>query len=226
MTNSLPGSQRNSSESSTGKYPLEHKPEEFYSRLNFGEADRVREIVKSLKNYMSKKVGEDYLIAGVGGILRYPNPGMAQDIDLAVAGFKYTTTPAFQRKHNFNDVIKFTHEIKEYFDVLNSELSQVFGSKAKFSFDRGGSGPFANSDEKYNFNGEWGESATLESDLEDFGWWSSKGLRVCFEDSRPIDVQFAFNQTPLEWRLNQTKLEEDPFKSRRNILSSFPYAVL
>lgn len=209
---------------------LEQPPEAFYSRLNNGEPEAVGKIVDSLKSYISEQVGEgNYLVAGVGGIFRLPHPGMAQDIDLAVVGLNYTSKPASQRTHDFDHVTAFTRTVQEYFERLHQKLVSEFGlNSQEAGFDRRGSGSFAHWDKKYSLGTKEEEPliTTLESDLESFGWWNSKGLRVCFPAIRPIDVQFVFNQNPEEWIQNQRTLKEEPSKTRRKISEYFPYAIL
>lgn len=206
---------------------LEQPQELFYSRLNKGEPERVKETLETLKEYMTEKVENSFLIAGVGGILRFLDPRLAQDIDLAVVGLKYTIEPHSYGSHSFQDVIEFTDKIQDYFEGLNRKLISELGlDNREISFDRDGSGPFAHFDRKYSIGAAKKPSTTLESDLESFGWWDSKGLRVCFDGIRPIDVQFIFNQSPEEWRTNQETLEEIPTETRRDISKRFPYAIL
>ena len=149
---------------------LERTPEEFYSRLNGSEAERrVKEIVGTLKEYMAQETPSDYLIAGVGGILRFDSPTRAQDIDLAVVGLKYTTSLASRLDHSFENVIDFTNTIVRYFSLLNFSLLGKFGKKRGGMLSRGGSGPFGDINERYIFGEEKSPSATTASDLESFG---------------------------------------------------------
>ena len=204
---------------------LERLAEEFYSRLNHGEPRAVRKIVDGLIKYMSSR-GQDYLVAGVGGILRFTHPNMAKDIDLAVVGFKYPQ----RENHYFDHVVQFTVDLHKYFEELNRNLVLEFGLQSKgVHLDKAGSGPFEHTDKKYSLMAEGDEdaAATIETDMESFGWYDSKGLRACFEAIRPIDIQFVFNKTPEEWRADQRTLRERPGdENRKKISREFPYAIL
>lgn len=208
---------------------LEQSPEIFYSRLNSGEEERVRKLVGDLADFMRPKVRgvyrEGFLIAGVGGVLRFLDPRFAKDIDLAVVGLKYTATPEKNRNHTFNDVVLFTETVHEYFERLNTNIITELGISGQTVNVGRGSGPFERLDRGYSF-GDGKEIASLNSGLESFDWWGSKGLQIAFKDIRPIDIQFVFNQTPDEWIFNQAELEEKPTKAGRPIYPLFPYSIL
>ncbi|MDP3987337.1 MAG: hypothetical protein Q8P81_03890 [Nanoarchaeota archaeon] len=229
---------------------LERTAAEFYSRLRTPEEGRVRMIVENLKTYLELQTGRDSLVAGVGGILRFSNPDLAGDIDLAAVGLRYTLpqkqtpistessetfTQSFSdnvrkkilNRHSWEHVERFTDTVQDYFDSLQRRLRMEFvQSQELLGFDRRGSGPYAQSDRKRVFGYIEDPSATLETDTERFGWYNSKGLRVCFKNTRPIDIQFVFNKTPEGWREDQGELKECPTKSGRDISPDFPYAVL
>lgn len=151
---------------------LEQSPNLFYARLNSRELEKAREIVESLKEFMVGQAGDNYLVAGVGGILRYLDPRTAQDIDLAVSGFKYTAGG----RHEFDHVIKFTSSISNYFEKLSLKLASEFGLNSdEIGFGLGsgkmykrGSGPFSRMDRRYELNKEGRQSAVLESELQQF----------------------------------------------------------
>lgn len=209
------------------KLILEQDKSVFYGRITNKEEERVSYISESLAEFMMKQRGDNFLIAGVGGILRNDNPFNAKDIDLAVIGLKYTNFIHDSRGHTWNDVVRFTGTIEGYFDLLNAKLAMEYGLEAKNvkpSFGAG-SGPFAGMGRKYeSIDGL--TNVDVESEVESFSWWGSKGLQVRFEDIRPIDIQFVFNQWPDEWKKNQEKLRESPLSVRRDVLERFPYAVL
>lgn len=215
---------------------LERKPEDFFSRLSEKEREMTQKIVGTLDDYMTKRSSRPFLVAGVGSVLRYENPylAIANDIDLAVVGFKYTPGISESRgAHTFDHVISFTKSMEGYFEMLQKALN-IAGVKSKGSGREPGRGRFAFSSTgpfkglnqmKYLHLGE-DQIGTLESDLETFGNYGSKGLHVCFEGLRPIDIQFLFNKTPAEWRADQYSLHEPFMKSSKFKSQDFPYAVL
>ena len=65
-----------------------------------------------------------------------------------------------------------------------------------------GSGPFANLDRIVE--GKSGDfDVEIKSDIESFSPWSSKGFQVKYDNNRPIDIQFVFNQTIYQWAHSQ-----------------------
>lgn len=214
---------------------LEQKAETFYNRLNKEESNMVQGVVKHIKacmpSYMEsrdyipkREEANKFLIAGVGGILRYPNPELAQDIDLAVVGLKYTNRLHDYISHSFEDVVEFTETITNYIEKLISDL----GLESKgIEFDYG-SGPFRGFDDEYELSDDKGNISSIKSKLESFSLWGSKGLQVCFPNMRPIDIQFIFNQTPDEWKSNQKQLPESrgQLSSEKGKSKNFPYAIL
>ncbi len=183
---------------------LEQPANLFYGRLRVEEQDKVREIVEGLVEHMDSTTNDDYLIAGVGGILRRPEPHTTRDIDLAVVGYKFAPLEG----HNFGHVSEFTGMVNSYFERLSNSLS--FGGLETSEVSLGkGSGPLSllglNRRKVFRMHGE--EVATAEARLESFGQYCSKGMQVRFNGLRPIDVQFSFNMTPTEWREYQASLE-------------------
>lgn len=90
-----------------------------------------------------------------------------------------------------------------------------------------GSGPFAGQNEKHKLTDRSQNSiGELVSDVEEFGWYNSKGFNVNLEGIRPIDIQFVFNRGIEGWKHEQESLTEDPTKSNRNISPKFFYSVL
>ncbi|MBS3167580.1 hypothetical protein J4216_00445 [Candidatus Woesearchaeota archaeon] len=220
---------------------LDFSAESFYNRLRIEEVERVRFLVDDITTFMVRNGCEEFLIAGVGSILRLENPEMARDIDLAVVGFNYTVAPARERGHGFESVIHFTRSVSNYFDGLQVKLASLPGVKSSYpSYEAGsddgilvsGSGPFA----RWNKD-IWllvaDQQLRLTSDLETFGSYNSKGLSVRYGEGRPIDIQFVFNETPRDWRIQQHlgyELDGNHHRLKsgtpHEISKSFPYAVL
>jgi hypothetical protein len=210
---------------------LAQPPRIFYERLNPGEEERVKKLVDNLAEFMRPRMKEGpyrkgFLIAGVGGILRFLDPRIAQDVDLAVVGLKYTANLVRERNHPFEDVKLFTETLHGYFERLNTNVIAELGVSGQTVEVRGGSGSFSRLDVEYDFAKGERSLASLRSELESFDWWGSKGLQLAFKGLRPIDIQFVFNQTPEEWMANQATLQEIPTKRGRPVSPDFPYAVL
>ena len=176
----------------------------FYGRLCGPEVSRVQETIGTITDYMRYLDRGSFLIAGVGSVLRLENPEKAKDIDLAVVGLNYTSLPARERRHTFEDVIDFTQVVRGYFGALKSRLGE--GRTEHIPLGKG-SGPFAGWDEGFR-SLETGVEARTSLDF--FGWYNSKGLQVIYEGVRPIDIQFVFNEDPDEWRGEQECLGESP----------------
>lgn len=206
---------------------LELPAQAFYSRLNPRENAFVGSIVTNLANFMSQRLNpsQPFSIAGVGSLLRYSDQSRANDIDLAVSGLKYTESPANHRNHNFGHVVHFTNFTVEYFAQLRAHLLSQ-GIDSRKIYDYSGTGPFEGLDSEFNLSKGDYSSGRMLTALESFGWFGSKGLQLKLEGMRGIDIQFAFNQTPEEWKINQVNLRENPEKSGRVISNSFPYAML
>ena len=206
---------------------LRQPAEFFYSRLNYGEREKVKMVVGGLREYLAAVVEDDFLVAGVGGILRYEHPGLAQDIDLAAVGLKYTNTPASARNHGFDNVIRFTETVNEYFERFSRKMviENGFVENQEFGFGRGSS-PFSGLNKKFIVGPREKPLLELRSDLESFGWYNSKGLSISFPAIRPIDVQFVFNETTEEWEDCQRGLAERPGAEGRDTSNLFPYAIL
>lgn len=207
---------------------LEQAADTFYSRMNQAESAIVRTAVNGLAAYMESLERGPFLIAGVGGILRYREPSMAEDLDLAVVGLKYTTSPNYD--HSFAHVEQFTGAVNTYFMNLISQLQEA---RVNHNVTHG-SGPFKGMN--LSFEGKRGDlPIEVRSKVESFGWYNSKGLQVRCGDSesrpelkklRPLDIQFVFNETPDEWRQAQQSLVEihGGYNDRKN--HQFFYAVL
>ena len=191
---------------------LEQHPDIFYGRLRASEVRKVQETIGTITDYMRNLDRGPFLIAGVGGVLRFADPEDAKDIDLAVVGLNYTSLPASGKKHTFQHVIDFTRVILEYFRRLEQSHLGEGGTKYNplgMGSDRlsKGSGPFEGWDEGFGFLETEVEARTS---LESLGWYNSKGLQVRYKDVRPIDIQFVFNESPEEWKQEQECLEESP----------------
>ena len=207
---------------------LEQNPEIFFNRMSPAEKELVQGIVPDIAEFMSSRCA-GFIIAGVGGILRYQNPSLAKDIDLAIVGLKYTHTPGRERTHSFDQVIQFTKTIQEYFERFGIHLptggfapDESVGGRAQF---HRGSGPFGGLDGQLNLvSEEEGTKVTVVSQLESFSSYDSKGLQICYEGLRPIDLQFVFNKTPGEWKVDQLGLQD--YRKRERIMDIFPYGVL
>lgn len=205
---------------------IEQTPEVFYSRLSQLEQKLVRVTVDNLGKFLVQEGKTPFLIAGVGGVLRQAKPFDAKDIDLAITGLKYGTA------HSFGDVITFTRMIQSYFEQLEMHIDDV-----KDMSDDGsgplygplhfstGSGPFRglNSGKKGTIAGVPVETI---SKLEGFSQYSTKGLQVCYENSRPIDIQFVFNKTIDEWRANQVSGSYPEYDKKQVKNPNFFYSVL
>src|SRR3989344_4313106 len=124
---------------------LEQPKHVFYGRLNSGEADKVREIVDHDGEYLESTGPSKFLIAGEGGILLFPDLRSANDIDLAVSGFKYTRLHHTISDHCFEDVTRFTALVQEYFERLGMKMAADYGGLRERNFSHG-SGPFSRMD--------------------------------------------------------------------------------
>src|SRR3989344_2146452 len=177
---------------------LNQFPNVFYDRLNPMEAGSVKELTGNLRDYMYSKLRKNFLIAGVGGILRLEDPKKANDIDLAVVGFRYSPIG----KHNFHDVVLFTQEVQEYFERFNIGLTMEQGIEGRITY-LSGSGPLGKLDIINDFEDGIGSIVSVKSELGEFGRYNSKGFQISLKDIKPIDVQFVFNRTPEEWKSEQ-----------------------
>jgi hypothetical protein len=209
---------------------LEQTADTFYMRMSSDEQQVTQGIVKLLETYMDNTSTEPHLIAGVGGILRREHPAAAHDIDLAVAGFKYS-----QDSHSFSHVEQFTYALRGFFDSMAEEIKKVSDEFGELRRDRElsfshGSGPFAGC--KTGLNTGYtamrnGERCDLVCDIESFGLYNSKGLKIHVGRNRPIDIQFSFNTTPQEWRMQQVHPGSAYHEFSRDGKSDrFLYAVL
>lgn len=203
------------------KNDLERKSDDFYSRLSPDEVRIVKSTVKGLEDFMRENCGTAYLIAGCGSVLRSDHSGLAKDIDLAVVGFKYSPAGT---KHTFNDVISFTKSVQGYF-ARTLENLKTSGTEFSTFEIKGGSGPFSRVNEGINTTLD-GVSLEVRTELEDFGWYNSKGLQIKPEHTRPIDVQFVFNRTPAEWIEEQASLTDSPESRAKHVGEPFYYAPL
>ena len=186
----------------------------FYGRITPAEADMVRATVDDVAGYLKRLERGPFLIAGVGSVLRFEDPELAKDIDLAVVGLKYTKDLGKSRTHTFDQVINFTECVEGYFKRLvaklkegREEYSLLQGSDTTFST---GSGPFEGWNDGFAGRKD-GSSVEVRSHLEEFGGYDSKGLQIKHQGSRPVDAQFSFNQTPEEWKRNQEGLRNSLF---------------
>src|SRR3989338_5223740 len=172
------------------KSVLEMSSDDFYGRLSHDEVKIVRSTVKGLDEFMRANCRTPFLVAGCGSVLRSEHQGLAKDIDLAVVGFHYARIG----EHSFEDVISFTKSVQGYF---GRTLENLKASGTEFSaFEiRGGSGPFSRVDEGITTILD-GLGVEVRTNLEDFGWYNSKGLQIKPEHTRSIDVQFVFNRSP------------------------------
>ena len=177
---------------------FEQRTDIFYDRLQLGESDEVRKLVEDVAQYMRPKVSEGLLIAGVGGILRKEDPRAAKDIDLAIVGLNYPSD------HSFDDVVEFTRIIHDYFELLGTRLGAEYGDHSFVTF-KGGSGPLARLEGCHSFGR--GVEGSVESHIESFGDWNSKGLQIQLPYIRPIDMQFVFKRSPRSWRIDQATSE-------------------
>ena len=194
---------------------LEKSANDFYYRLTKAEKPLVEATVKDLAAFMGgRKV--PFLVAGVGSLLRLADAKQAKDIDLAIVGLKYTRT----LNHGFDDVIRFTKDIKHYFDEATKDCVAVSdGSGYR------GSSPFAGLNEEAK--GMWhGRRVEMVPELEEFGLYGSKGMRLCFDHSRPIDVQCVFNRTVEEWKVDQAVNRSQGFEHKPSRVAPLFYAPL
>ena len=191
---------------------IERSSEDFYSRLSPTEKQVVEKIAKGSAEYMKRQSPRDYLVAGVGGVLRRENPFQAEDIDLAVVGLKYTSGRHDHESHSWQDVVSFTKSISSFFEHLSARLSDVSGVGGKYGKSKYGpsprygesSGPFEGADVSISGKLE-GVKAEIDTYLERFHEYDSKGLTLSLEGLRPIDIQFIFNKTVEEWIEDQGK---------------------
>lgn len=208
---------------------LEQDSAVFYGRLKEGEGDVVHATVDDIAAYMKSLQRGPFLVAGVGSVLRFENPEQARDIDLAVVGLKYTSFPARHCAHSSRHLIDFTQSVQWYFKGLKDRLLEgreeyrLLGGSDRFS---DGSGPFAYWDDGFGARKKNGGSVEVRTELESFGRYNSKGLKVQYKPGlRGIDIQFVFNEDPEEWRFEQGRLEESPL-GRPGKTDQFFYAVL
>ena len=203
---------------------LEQTTETFFGRMSDAEAERVKQFVEHIEGFMSKEINDPFLIAGVGGTLRYLDPMNAKDIDLAVVGFNYTPSPARERGHSVDHVTFFTDTITNYFKSLVKYLKGQ-GYEGEAYRLRAGSGPWGLS--RFAYSGKKDESKfEVVADIDSFGQWNSKSLQVELPGGRPIDILFVFNEAPKDWLVEQGELK-DLWPSKQATKSEqFPYAVL
>ena len=168
-----------------------------------------------------------FLIAGVGGILRFDDPAKARDIDLVAVGLKYAPVG----RHNFDHVEEFTGIVNTYFDRLVTNLISQGVDVTSFIKLRSGSGPFK--DHNKEFKGKLRMidlgidlGVEVKSDLDSFGCYNSKGLQIVYEGLRPVDIQFSFNMTPGDWKQEQVRLTDIIGSKLEAKSREFPYAVL
>lgn len=205
---------------------LERTAEHLYSRLTPREAEIVQDIVGHLQHYVPDITSNPFLITGVGSILRNTNPVTAQDIDIAIVGLKY-----FQDKPNGGrseiPVAQitganrfFTTIVNNYFDVLANRFEGAGYCRAA---------PQEDTSLDHDLLVELVQDKnkiTLQSRIENFTYYGSKGVVLHVTGSRPIHVHFVFNKAVEEWRDWQTTLEDPPEKRKPGKSPKFFYAVL
>ena len=208
---------------------LEQTAETFYAKLSAAEVAVVRGTLDDLGGYMNHLGQKEFLIAGVGGILRHQHPDFARDIDVAVVGLTYPDLSGFEK------VKAFTENVYGYFIHVIDEWRKA-GREAKLG--RGsnfspGSGPFSHLDTEAVLIG--GESPIeMATRFDDFGRYNSKGLQVRHDGSRPVDIQFVYDRAPQDWKLDQTRPgelflryeEERDEAVRKGTANKLLYAVL
>ena len=203
---------------------LELKASAFYERLRGPEAELVREIVDHVSLYMIGVTSRPSLVSSVGSLLRYDDATRAEDIDTAIAGLKYfdlqqnggmTEVPLHViRARSF-----FTQIASGYFDCLTSHFEHR-GFTPTWKIDKS-----LERDRSVELRRE-NESIGVASQVEDFTYYGSKGLKVTHDGGRPVHVHFVFNSTPEEWRAWQATLEDPPTKRQPGKSPHFLYAVL
>ncbi|MBU0761038.1 MAG: hypothetical protein KJ600_03140 [Nanoarchaeota archaeon] len=201
---------------------LEQPADVFYERLNNNEGVAVREIVGDVSRFMETERHVPYLIAGVGGILRFLEPEVAKDIDLAVVGLRPRCKP------DEKDFVAFTRTVKEFFDRFAAGLTlsyrEFICGMGSGSLVGSGSGPFWLLDEEFR-GGTETERIEGRTHLERFGFYKSKGWQVKFNGARPIDIQFSAIPDCKEWSLNQYSLRDptgDPRAANAGTLFEVP----
>ncbi len=201
---------------------LEKSADFFYKQLTKRESEIVKLMVNDIQRYMKKLNRRPFLIAGVGGVLRFELPGFAKDIDLAVAGLDYPGSSKVG--HTFNDVEDFTGIVQKFF----MEQVDVF-KKSKYNLSQPtysrGSGPFGGMNATIEGKLKGGSSIDLASNIESFGFYNSKGFQLKYNEARPVDIQFVFNEGPELWRLRQLTMQDRP-RSSEGKDEKFFYSVL
>lgn len=183
---------------------LQQHSDVFYSRMSEQEAKAVHEIVDEIARFMKRDGHVPFLIAGVGGVLRLADPAFAEDIDLAVVGLRpqpkegEKSFEAFTRAvYGFYEEFLF-RERASYGDVWHGRGSGFIGR---------GSGPFSGLDEGFA-GGNEKDGLSGRTNLEDFGFWRSKGFSVRHGSLRPIDIQFSAVHMIDEWKRYQEELHD------------------
>lgn len=199
--------------------PLERFVDTFYNNLTPREKRVTKIVVRRIARYMDEIGLEEYLIAGVGGILRRHNAKSAKDIDLAVVGLKYSSS---------NNLGSFVDDVTTFFEYLKDK---PILSKRRQKIGGSGSGWVSGSGGRFKNSPKTKVTTTkLDSHLKELditlGPYNSLGFQVTYTGCRPIDIQFVFNQNPKEWMAEQNRLKV-PDKNQSLLKSDrFFYATL